>query len=32
VPLWQEGVVLIRHTTDQFISEAQFKNVGVTIN
>ena len=23
---WQEGVVLIRHTTDQFISEAQFKN------
>jgi hypothetical protein len=32
VPLWQEGVVLIRHTTDQFISEEQFKNVGVTIN
>jgi len=23
---WQEGVVLIRHTTDQFITEAQFKN------
>lgn len=29
VPLWREGVVLVRHTTDQFISEAQFKNVGV---
>ena len=25
-PEWQEGVVLIRQTTDQFISEAQFKN------
>ena len=32
VPQWREGVVLIRHTTDQFISEAQFKNVGVTVN
>jgi len=30
VPAWQEGVVLVRHTTDQFISEAQFKSVGVT--
>ena len=29
MPIWQEGVVLIRHTTDQFISEAQFKSVGV---
>jgi carbamoyl-phosphate synthase large subunit len=25
VPEWQEGVALIRHTTDQFISEEQFK-------
>jgi len=30
VPAWQESVVLVRHTTDQFISEAQFKSVGVT--
>lgn len=29
VPTWQEGVVLVRHTTDQFISEAQFKSVEV---
>lgn len=29
MPIWQEGVVLVRHTTDQFISEAQFKSVGV---
>lgn len=28
MPVWQEGVVLVRHTTDQFISEAQFKSVG----
>jgi carbamoyl-phosphate synthase large subunit len=26
VPEWREGVVLIRHTTDQFISEEQFKS------
>lgn len=25
---WQEGVVLIRHTTDQFISEEAFSQVG----
>lgn len=30
VPEWQEGVVLIRHTTDQFISEAQFNHVGAS--
>ena len=30
IPPWQEGVVLVRHTTDQFISESQFKSVGVT--
>lgn len=29
MPVWKEGVVLVRHTTDQFISEAQFKSVGV---
>ena len=30
---WQEGVVLIRHTTDQFITEAQFKSSsGVDLN
>jgi carbamoyl-phosphate synthase large subunit len=29
---WQEGIVLIRHTTDQFISEEQFTNFsGVAI-
>ena len=26
VPVWQEGVVLIRHITDQFISEEQFRS------
>lgn len=26
---WREGVVLIRHTIDQFISEEQFRNMGV---
>ncbi len=26
---WREGIVLIRHTTDQFISETEFKSVGV---
>jgi carbamoyl-phosphate synthase large subunit len=30
VPMWKEGVVLVRHTNDQFISESQFKSVGVT--
>ncbi len=30
MPTWQEGVVLVRHTTDQFMSEAQFKSVGVS--
>lgn len=29
MPTWQEGVVLIRHTTDQFISEEQFKSFSV---
>lgn len=29
MPIWQEGVVLVRHTTDQFISETQFRSVGV---
>lgn len=29
MPVWKEGVVLVRHTTDQFISEAQFKSVVV---
>lgn len=29
VPEWQEGIVLVRHTTDQFISEEQFNSVGV---
>jgi carbamoyl-phosphate synthase large subunit len=28
MPEWQEGIVLIRHTTDQFIGELQFKNLG----
>lgn len=28
-PEWREGVVLIRHTIDQFISEEQFRNMGV---
>jgi len=26
IPEWQEGIVLIRHTTDQFISEKRFKS------
>ena len=30
VPDWQEGVVLIRHTTDQFIDECQFKRINLT--
>lgn len=27
MPIWQENVVLVRHTTDQFISEVEFNNL-----